>query len=324
MQQDLPPVREATSLSSGSGCLSFPRVLIEKPVKVCAYGRAMRVLVHRSYGNDNHPGMYAMRPSAFTAWEGAATRRKSMKELRSQDRWGLGKPSVLIFDVNETLIDFQSLNPLFEKTFGDKRVLREWLGHLILYSMTITMSGLYKDYWDIGRGVFRMVGGIRGVDVTEKDVEDLKTGMQTMPAWPDCKEGLAKLKEAGFRLVTLTNSPPPASGGRSPLEHAGIAGLFEKQFYIQSAKAYKPAQVVYHHVAQDLDVPPSDCCMVATHVWDTIGGQAAGMQSALITRPGNAVLPIDGLPQPNIVAKDTIDLAAKAAATWRADARRVA
>jgi hypothetical protein len=47
-------------------------------------------------------------------------------------------------------------------------------------------------------------------------------------------------------------------------------------------------------VAQDLDVAPSDCCMVATHVWDTIGGQAAGMQSALITRPGSAVLPIDG------------------------------
>ena len=59
-----------------------------------------------------------------------------MKELRKQDAWGLGRPRVMIFDVNETLIDFQSLNPLFEKTFGDEKVLREWLGHLILYSMT--------------------------------------------------------------------------------------------------------------------------------------------------------------------------------------------
>ena len=52
-----------------------------------------------------------------------------MKELREQDKWGLGKPKVMIFDVNETLIDFQSLNPLFKKTFGDEKVLREWLGH---------------------------------------------------------------------------------------------------------------------------------------------------------------------------------------------------
>jgi 2-haloacid dehalogenase len=190
--------------------------------------------------------------------------------------------------------------------------------------MTLTMSGLYKDYWDIGRGVFRMVGRIHKIDVTDDDVEALKKGMQTMPAWPDCKEGLTKLKDAGFRLVTLTNSPPPTSGGKSPLEHAGIAGLFEKQYYIQEAKAYKPAPIVYHMVAQDLDVAPSECCMVATHVWDTVGGQAAGMQSALITRPGNAVLPIDGLPQPNIVATDTIDLAAKAAAAWKTGARKAA
>jgi 2-haloacid dehalogenase len=247
-----------------------------------------------------------------------------MKELREQDKWGLGKPKVMIFDVNETLIDFQSLNPLFKKTFGDEKVLREWLGHLILYSMTLTMSGLYKDYWDIGRGVFRMVGRIHKIDVTDDDVEALKKGMQTMPAWPDCKEGLTKLKDAGFPLVTLTNSPPPTSGGKSPLEHAGIAGLFEKQYYIQEAKAYKPAPIVYHMVAQNLDVAPSECRMVATHVWDTVGGQAAGMQSALITRPGNAVLPIDGLPQPNIVATDTIDLAAKAAAAWKTGARKAA
>ena len=105
-----------------------------------------------------------------------------MKELREQDKWGLGKPKVMIFDVNETLIDFQSLNPLFKKTFGDEKVLREWLGHLILYSMTLTMSGLYRDYWNIGRGVFRMVGGIHNIDVTDDDVEALKKGMQTMPA----------------------------------------------------------------------------------------------------------------------------------------------
>jgi hypothetical protein len=33
---------------------------------------------------------------------------------------------------------------------------------------------------------------------------------------------------------------------------------------------------------------------------------------------------LTGLPQPNIVAKDTIDLAAKAAAAWRSGARKAA
>ena len=47
-------------------------------------------------------------------------------------------------DVNETLIDFESIAPLFERMLGHKHVLREWLGHLIMYSMTITLSDCIK------------------------------------------------------------------------------------------------------------------------------------------------------------------------------------
>jgi 2-haloacid dehalogenase len=49
--------------------------------------------------------------------------------------------------------------------------------------------------------------------------------------------------------------------------------------------------------------------MVAAHVWDTMGAQSAGFSAALITRPGNAPLPIDGLRQPDVVATDLRDLA---------------
>jgi 2-haloacid dehalogenase len=153
-----------------------------------------------------------------------------------------------------------------------------------------------------------MIGSIHGVTVEPKDIEEIKQGMMTMPAHSDVIEGLKYLKKLGYRMVTLTNSPPNP-GGKSPLEQAGLAEYFERQFSIETARAYKPAQVVYHMVAQELDVPPSSCCMVAAHVWDTVGAQSAGFSSALITRPGNALLPIPGLPQPNFVAKDLIHLA---------------
>jgi 2-haloacid dehalogenase len=231
-------------------------------------------------------------------------------------QWIGGKPSVLIFDVNETLLDFESMNPLFERVFGDKRVLREWLGHLIMYSMTITLSGLYKDYWAIGGGVFQMVGAIHKIDIKPADVEALRNAMKTMPAHRDAEEGLTMLRDVGFRMVTLTNSPP-TPGAKSPLENAGLAGFFERQFNIETARAYKPAPIVYHMVAQELDVAPSACCMVATHVWDTIGGQAAGMAGALVTRPGNAPLPVPGLPQPNAVGADLTALAREMITMWR-------
>jgi 2-haloacid dehalogenase len=235
---------------------------------------------------------------------------------KDQTRWIGGKPSVLIFDVNETLIDFESMTPLFQRVFGDERVLREWFEHLILYSMALTLSGLYKDFFALGQGLFEMVGAIHKVEVSPADVEALKQGLLTMPAHPDVMKGLEMLKDAGFRMATLTNSPP-IRGGKTPLESAGLAGFFERQFSVETARTYKPAQVLYHMVAQELDVPPAACCMVAAHVWDTIGAQSAGLAAALLTRPGNAPLPVPGLPQPNVVAPDLPGLAAKMIELWR-------
>jgi 2-haloacid dehalogenase len=226
------------------------------------------------------------------------------------DNWPLtAEPRVLVFDVNETLIDFESMTPLFERVLGDGRAMREWLGHLIMYSMTATLSGLYVDYFTLGQGLLKMVGEIHGVTISEEDAARIKEGMLTMSAHPDVVKGLTMLRDQGFRLVTLTNSPP-TPGAAQPLERAGLKEFFEGgQYNIEACRAYKPAAAVYHYVAQEEGVPPSSCMMVAAHVWDTIGAQAAGYSSALITRPGNAPLPVPGLPQPNIVATDLEALA---------------
>ena len=108
-------------------------------------------------------------------------------DRRTKAQWIGGKPSVLIFDVNETLLDFESMHPLFKRVFGNERVLREWFGHLIMYSMTLTLSGLYKDFFSLGQGLFEMVGAIHGIKVKPADIEALKKGMLTMPAHADVK-----------------------------------------------------------------------------------------------------------------------------------------
>ena len=118
--------------------------------------------------------------------------------IQAKERWGSGNPTVLVFDVNETLIDFESMGPLFERIFGDKHALREWLGHLIMYSMTITLSGLYKDYFSLGQGLLKMVGDIHKVPVKPADIEAIKHAMLIMPAHPDVESGLGRLRDAGF------------------------------------------------------------------------------------------------------------------------------
>ena len=78
-----------------------------------------------------------------------------LPSIPTRTRWNDRKPSVVVFDVNETLLDIEALGPLFERVLGDGRVLREWFGRLLLYSMTTTLSGLCEDFFALGRGASR-------------------------------------------------------------------------------------------------------------------------------------------------------------------------
>jgi len=224
-------------------------------------------------------------------------------------------PSICVFDVNETLLDIEFIGPLFQRLFGDSKVLRDWFGQLILYSEAITLSGPYTTFFTLGQGVLKMLGSIHNVSIQQADLEELRIRMLTMPAHADVPGGLEQLKDAGFRLITLTNSPPTPQ--TSPLKHAGIDGWFENSFSIDRVRRFKPAPQVYHMVAEELDVPPAAICLVAAHVWDTIGAQSIGCSGALIARPGNAHLPVHGLPQPDAVAPDLPALAAQLIKLWR-------
>jgi 2-haloacid dehalogenase len=214
-----------------------------------------------------------------------------------------------VFDVNETLIDIDSMTPLFARIFGDPRALREWFAQLVMYSMTATLAGRYTDFFTLGQAVLTMLADVHHVNITDDDLDSVKHGMLTMPAHPDVEDGLTALRDNGFRLVTLTNSPPNPDGP-TPLEHAGLAHFFEQRLSVETCRAFKPAPTVYRHVSEKLGVEPAECMMVAAHVWDTIGAQSAGFSGALITRPGNAPLPTPYLPQPDVIAADLRELAA--------------
>lgn len=221
---------------------------------------------------------------------------------------------ILVFDVNETLLNLDHLCPVFERIFGDRAVMREWFAQLILYSQTVTITGLQSDFGALAVGVLRMIGEIREVAVTDENADMLRNAIATMPAHPDAAGALQHLRQQGFRMVTLTNSPP--SDGPSALNRAGLAKYFEASFSVQPTGRFKPAPQTYQHVADTLSVRPSDLCLVACHVWDTIGMQAMGGSGALVTHGANAPLTLPGIPQPDLVAPDLASLAQDITRRW--------
>ncbi|WP_104017566.1 haloacid dehalogenase type II [Roseovarius nitratireducens] len=219
----------------------------------------------------------------------------------------LKSASIIVFDVNETLIDITTLEPFFERLFGDSGVMREWFPELILYSQTLTLSGLYTPFGNLAGGILRMVGANRGVAVKDDDIAELKTLFGQMPAYGDVKPALSKLRDAGFTLVTLTNSA--RSPSPTPLENAGVDAFFDHHFSVGEVGKFKPHPATYEMVASRMNVSMAEMCMVACHLWDTIGAQAVGCQGAFIARPHNSALNVPQVPTPDFIAGNLAELA---------------
>ena len=217
----------------------------------------------------------------------------------------MAAPPLIVFDVNETLLDLQTMQPTFERIFGEKSAMRLWFANLILYSAALTVAGCYVPFTDIGSAVMTMMAKTRGLKIDDADRQELTEKFSTMPPHPDVEPALRKLRDAGFRLFTLTDNLLEVQTRQ--LERGGIAGLFERRFSADGVKHHKPSRQAYAYVEKELGVEPSRLCLVACHTWDTLGAAAAGWQAALVKRVGNDVLDVG--PQPQIVGDDLDDVA---------------
>jgi 2-haloacid dehalogenase len=153
--------------------------------------------------------------------------------------------------------------------------------------------------------VMKMLADTQGIKINDADKEELKEKFSTMPPHREVPAALRKLRDAGFRLFTLTDNLLEVQTRQ--LEHGGIVDLFERRFSADGVKHHKPSRQAYAYVERELGVKPSQLCLIACHTWDTLGAVAAGWAAALIKRVGNDLLGVG--PQPGIVGNDLNDVA---------------
>src|SRR5215471_12484134 len=221
---------------------------------------------------------------------------------------------LIVFDVNETLLDLETMEPVFARIFADKSAMRLWFANLILYSAALTVAGCYVPFTDIGSAVMKMLADTRGVKVKDDDKKELTDKFSTMPPHAEVPAALRKLRAAGFRLFTLTDNLLEVQTRQ--LTHGGIVDLFERRFSADGVKHHKPSRQAYAYVETELGAKPSDFCLIACHTWDTLGAVASVWEAALIKRPGNDVLGVG--PQPHIVGDTLDDVANKLIARHKA------
>ncbi|MGC1585333.1 MAG: haloacid dehalogenase type II, partial [Rhodomicrobium sp.] len=92
---------------------------------------------------------------------------------------------LIVFDVNETLLDLGTMEPTFERIFGDRNAMRLWFANLILYSAALTVAGCYVPFTDIGAAVMKMLADAQRIKIDDADKKELTEKYSTMPPYPE-------------------------------------------------------------------------------------------------------------------------------------------
>ena len=212
---------------------------------------------------------------------------------------------VCVFDVNETLLDLGALDPHFERVYGDAGVRRSWFLQLLQSALVATVTGVYSDFGTIGAAALEMVAEREGVDLSEEDKQEILGGMRELPPHPEVAKSLERLREAGLRMATLTNSTREVA--EAQMENSGLRGYFEQILSADAVKRLKPAPEPYMMAAESLGVEIGQVRLVAAHSWDVAGALRAGCAAAFVARPGMVLDPL--VERPDVVGVDLREVA---------------
>jgi 2-haloacid dehalogenase len=214
-------------------------------------------------------------------------------------------PRVLVFDVNETLLDLKALDPIFERIFGDRAVRGLWFGQFIQSALVSIVTNKYTNFGAIGMGALSMVAARHGVTLTEDHRQAIREGMVHLPPHPDVRPALERLRSAGLRLATLTNSTLQVA--EAQITNAGLRDLFEHVLSADTVQRLKPSPEPYRAAAAHLGVEIGQVRLVAAHAWDIAGALNAGCAAAFVARPGMVLDPL--VEPPDIVGANMTEVA---------------
>ena len=210
---------------------------------------------------------------------------------------------VCVFDVNETLLDLAALDPHFERVFGDASVRRLWFNQMLQSALVATVTDAYTTFGEAASAALQMTAERQGVEVSDADEREILGGLRELPPHPEVAEGLDRLRDAGFRLATLTNSAQEVA--EAQIRNSGLANRFEQVLSADTAKRLKPAPAPYRMAARTLGIPERELRLVAAHAWDVAGALRAGCAAAFVARQ-----PFDPLVErPDVVGKDLGEVA---------------
>jgi 2-haloacid dehalogenase len=216
-------------------------------------------------------------------------------------------PRVIVFDLIGTLLDLQAMDTHFERFFGDAAVRKEWFAQTLQLAMAAVITNSYEDFGVQADTGLEITARRYKVSMLGEEKNLILGTLRKLRPFPDVAKNLQRLRDAGCKLATLTNST--AKAVEAQLTFAGLRDHFDELISADEVRCFKPAPEVYQLAARRLNVEPGQMRLVAVHDWDVTGALRAGCAAAFVARPGQVMNPFG--PQPDVRGVDLNEVTEK-------------
>ena len=195
---------------------------------------------------------------------------------------------VLLFDVFGTLVDWRSSLIDLAATVGARdgleadwaAIVDDWRRAYQPAMDRVRQGAPWRDLDSLQRETLDDVLAQRAMPLPVADREALVRGWRQLRPWPDCRDGLGRLRRT-YITATLSNGHLALLADLLKFADLRVDVVLSAQL----AGGYKPDAGVYRTALRLLDCPPEQAGMVAAHATDLRAAAELGLRPIFVHRP---------------------------------------
>jgi 2-haloacid dehalogenase len=195
----------------------------------------------------------------------------------------------LAFDVYGTLIDTHGLVAKIAEFAGDgaAEFSRVWRDKQLEYSFRRGLMQNYETFAVCTRQALDYTCSLCRMPLAAAQKDELLHRYRKLPAFPDVREGLDRLRGDGYRMFAFSNGS--AEAVETLLEAAGIRDRFLGVVSVDDLRSFKPNPAVYAHFMRKAGATGESAWLISGNPFDVIGAISAGMHGVWVRRAPEAV-----------------------------------
>ncbi|MEF8785498.1 MAG: haloacid dehalogenase type II [Haloarculaceae archaeon] len=214
--------------------------------------------------------------------------------------------TTLTFDSYSTLVDVDAAEKALAARVDDPEpVSKLWRSRSIEYTLVSNHIDAYQTFYEMNRDALTYALDAHSVDLPEEEREEILSVYHELDVFDDVREGMKRLREAGYDLYVVSNGNPEMLD--SMVDHAEIGGLLEDTISADEVETFKPDAKIYRHAAARTGTPIEEMAHAAALWFDVQGAQHAGMQGIWMNRKDTPWEPFDG--EPSLTVETIHDIA---------------